>query len=643
MTFFSLTKNQIELKETLNSFLLQQLDCLPEKYHVEIHKLLVLNSEQKRRAFQRSLRKSLFHLSRELKDDNPLASAHYRTIRTHARNLRDLAYRFEVHRQAERALENLLRDLDTSNIEVRYDNIQTILTTLEKKKFLLSTSSLAVLVGKATKRCREVNDQLSGKCGRVMHVYCGCHIQDSHKKTSLTSREQTSNQFDLPSELVENSHLKYKAISVVTADRGHLTMSQSAGDWLAKRGAHIYVNEYLSSILDLGPAPSLSSRVLSNLAQIIRIVIDKGFRTPARFLFATFEPFVMKPLTQTIQYHQALNLEIAQPDALWQTILVSLHSTASSLTAYTTKTLDRPFMSRCASLPPYLAFSCDFDYQNASENFYRGAPQYENFRLLAWCQNDSLIKTLTATKKHAGSFRRFGTVELFKPDQIIEVGFTARKEMYREFQDEELAKLRQKWGVDADSTVIVILSGSTGVKNAFSRILADTYKNAAPAMKKIHVFSICGNNQREWRRQMRKVPRKLSRATFTPLGWTVAADLAELFAMAKQKDSAGCEGLLISPKAGGLTSSEAGVLDIQFLTKHPDLQTWGEWERVNAEQYCNYYGLGKTFKNPKDFVAKVLKMISEPRRTTHCPIERRSSEEKSVQVLQELFDESTLR
>lgn len=518
-------------------------------------------------------------------------------------------------------LNKLFSDLQAEADVLYKDTMQAFIELNKKQTTQVQT---AVYSGLLTNVFRKLNDSFADAQELPMHRYCGCHIQTEATDMSLrrlapTLRgnffRNTYDKFCINLEKIEEEPLtdeiRLKHPSAVLLSQsfggGHNVAQQAMTERFAKVGGHAYRVEADIEVLD---AYYRFKRWTGKTgAEWSQYLLQNNYFRTIRFL-----GWVAK--RQSPKSSPGL-----------------VHQFALSLLARGNMDIAIMLFSRHAKWAEEAAFhvgvgladvATDIDY--SVFGFSNNPPKNPFYRHLLMHWDDNEIENLS---------------KVLPKEYIVEGGFPVRDPFLRSYDDSELVEIRKKYGekynIDQDAKIVVLLGGAEGIKDRCAETLLEQYPSH-PRAQKIHLLVVCGKNHKKQQKLETRFNELESENLIqaTSLGWTEAEELAELYAIGT---------LLISSKAGGGTVSEAVVSNIPILASDitaPHIHH----ERKNLE-FIKKMGCGDSFsKADGDFVSKAAKMIeeSEDFRLSHPNQEfhPKDSSRTSMQVLQELIQASSL-
>jgi hypothetical protein len=149
------------------------------------------------------------------------------------------------------------------------------------------------------------------------------------------------------------------------------------------------------------------------------------------------------------------------------------------------------------------------------------------------------------------------------PEQLLDGGLPVAPEFLKRFSSKDIAALKEKYGVESDAQVVVIMGGGEGQRSDYLEWIAESYAARGAELPKVHVFMINGKNAAEKARHEAEMRRlgidslgeakiddaldvtnfKSGNFSFSNSGWTGSSFIAEMMAMTRAQTDHG-EGLL---------------------------------------------------------------------------------------------------
>lgn len=525
----------------------------------------------------------------------------------------------------------LPKDKDEDSWQALLDEADDIyLTTLLhytslKKISTVTEIQTTLLAGQLTTLFRELDDALSDYKGEMLHRYCGCHIESSHSNKKLREKAPT-----LQANLEKGNYEKFVTTQPINQKESNMPshpsavcLSQSFG------GGHNVVQE------------AISHRFAKHNGHTYKIEADERVLEPF-FQFKKWTGktgaewskfFLQGRYFRTIRLLGYLSSGDKRPASTEQLA----HKFALAMLSTGRQDLAMMFFTRQAKAAEEAA-----DYLGMGMTDFATDLDYEVFGFGKGSKNPFYRHVLMAKDEE---FEAQGVGRVLKAHQIVEGGFPVRYPFLKKYNEKELADIRstyrEKFQLEDDARVVVLLCGGEGVQSKSAEILARKYSQNGP---KIHLFVVCGNNQKYKEKlntffQDMVSKDKVRKDNFkgTALGWMTADELGELFAMATFEKN---NGLLISAKAGGGTVSEAIARGIPLLIS--DRTKMIKHEGMNLK-FIEKKKLGKTFSHAVELPKQVEEMLSsnvdsqvDPKEITYSNFD---SENKSMEIVANLIRE----
>ncbi len=215
----------------------------------------------------------------------------------------------------------------------------------------------------------------------------------------------------------------------------------------------------------------------------------------------------------------------------------------------------------------------------------------------------------------------------------------------------EIQQLKQKWGIDINKKVVIIANGLAGGSSSFPEILAKKYANTKPEDIPIHLVVLCGKDNHQFKRHLEQ---NILPKTHLPMTVELhSTQMEELMAMASNG------GVLIG-KAGTTTIFEVISRGTRILIDNvpPRFFTHGfkhfwvtclemvirkfgfkgqiNWEKDNTD-FTKKLGLADTFKDEKDFLSKLEKMLNNDGLPVKIDMELKNIETELPKHLREML------
>jgi len=533
-------------------------------------------------------------------------------IDTTAKQLEELV----VHAKGE--AHNLIRKLETEPSDKligKADHLyRHCMNTLHDLQQLPGTDiQRSVYAGRLTTIFRELDDAFSDDKGVTLHRYCGCHIKSKDEDHGLKLLAPGIRGKD-PKFLVD--HPQHESHGSMPAHTSAVLMSQSYGGGhnvvqhatsqrIAERGGHAYKIEADEEVFEA--YYNYRKRTGKSGAEWSQFFLQGNYFRTIRFLgWLSSGNDSKKTREGKINCFARSLLARGQQDLA---VMCFQRGTSPAEKA----------ASRLGTGLYEIATDLDyavFDFKKDAEN-----PHYKHGMM---ARDSEREKQVLSRALH--------------PHQLVENGFPVRDAFLKNYSVEELAQIRtqyqQKYNLEPDARVVLLLCGGEGVSNTMAETLAKKYPPNGP---KIHLFAVCGKNEKK-KNILEEQFAKLNQSNFraTALGWTNEKELGELFAMgALEKD----KGLLITAKAGGGTTSEAIARGIPILGCE---MTGIHHERLNLD-FVVERQLGKEFKNEGELPSKVVEMLGTPFTPIPSPDGEAYSDfhskEKSMQAIQNIVED----
>lgn len=489
----------------------------------------------------------------------------------------------------------------------------------ERESKSLSVSDEAVLLGRCTKFLREMDDVVSDRLGNRLHRYCCCHVkerevenpQEQLKSAWPMLQNQPIRWTDYPESLRFNSELKHKSCISYSwsLGGGHDVVQGAYGSRAASEGMHIYNVPADEEILKkLDPIHWLSGGRIW-FGDITNFLMRHNFWWILRFIHWFFGS--ESPFSRQLKIDEfLLSMERrGKPD-----LVISCFDRCLSALEKAANSAERPVLSVATDFDPdVVGISKPDDVHN---------PDF--LRTIMIPLEDELSAEL---KKHLSL------------EQIRFTGLPVRNAFLKDYSNEELNGLRNRYLIDSDAQVVVLVAGGEGVQNGYAKLLKEHYekkRNLADAnsLPKIHLFVVTGKNQRQ------KMSLDKTFASFehpqlkvNVLGWMQERPMGELVALAAQPvGSDGLRGALVSAKGGGGTLADAAAAGAPLVAcdRNPI-----DWEQRNIDYACRQ-GLGRRFTEKSEFLPTLLDQL----RSSYQPkidYRRIPSVDNSIELIKELL------
>ncbi len=485
----------------------------------------------------------------------------------------------------------------------------------------------AKYVGRMTAAFRAIDDKLSKIEGRALHYFCGCHLIDRNElakvgKDTLSLRNKDdrllieklshAKQISLGWPTLENAlkpllmaperenprfALQGRSTVIYTCNIGmaHNAVQQTFAQRAAREGMHAYNLDGPDEVFLPLDFASQTLRLSFTDAAVYGWLQQKNQWGILKVLAWVFSG---TPKAESVERRVTLaarTLLERAPD-----ITMSAYSRNSGALAEASHRLGLSMFNSAT----------DFDPELVDITAQSGAPRNRQF----------VHALFVDTVKSRNFLSDPETQQLvLKEDQIVVGGFPVRRSFIKTRSKEELQQLRERWHIDPEAQVVVIVSGGYGIANPYPEIVADYYqKTKRGILPNIHLFVVCGRNDKEKARLddlllgkkktdgRNSMPRKQQAIPITILGWTDEESLGGLLALAADKNEKGREGLVLSAKAGGGTIAECAASKARVLAS--DLCPF-EWERFNLEAFCLDGGLGAVFSKKEDMMPAFLSLL----------------------------------
>jgi UDP-N-acetylglucosamine:LPS N-acetylglucosamine transferase len=217
--------------------------------------------------------------------------------------------------------------------------------------------------------------------------------------------------------------------------------------------------------------------------------------------------------------------------------------------------------------------------------------------------------------------------------------------------EEDIRRLKQQWGIDINKKIVVISNGKAGAFSPYPELLAKKYANTQPKDIPIHLVVLCGKDNTEFKRHLEQNVRNKTNLPMTIELFT--PKMEELMSMASY-------GGVVIGKAGGTTIFESLTRGTRILVDNVRpyflfqgfrhfvitcvemcLRKFGfkrqlPWEKANME-FAKKHGLADVFKDEKDFLPKLERMLNNNNRPVHLNFELKNVETELPKHLRELL------
>jgi hypothetical protein len=242
------------------------------------------------------------------------------------------------------------------------------------------------------------------------------------------------------------------------------------------------------------------------------------------------------------------------------------------------------------------------------------------------------------------------------PSQLIFTGPPVKHEYTLTRTEADICLLKQKWGIDPNKQVVIISNGKAGGFSPYPEILAKQYARTPPEKVPIHLIVLCGKGNVAFKRYIEQNVQPHTNLPMTVELFTPYME--ELMSMASRG------GVLIG-KGGGGTIFESIARGTRILIDdvHPHflyqgikhfaitcieifLRTIGfkpqlPWEKANTE-FAKKHGLADVFKDEKDFLHKLEKMLSNNKLPVSLNMELKNIEIELPRHLSEMHVKARL-
>ena len=237
------------------------------------------------------------------------------------------------------------------------------------------------------------------------------------------------------------------------------------------------------------------------------------------------------------------------------------------------------------------------------------------------------------------------------PEQRIITGPPVKHEFTLPRNEQDIARLKQQWGIDVNKKVVVIQNGGAGGFSSLPELLAKKYANTNPSDIPIHLIVLCGKDNQAFKRHLEQ---NVAKKTNLPIRAELyTTKMEELMAMASYG------GVLIG-KAGTTTIFESIargcrlMIDnirpnffnqgfVHFFTTCVEmvLRKFGfkgqiYWEKDNT-RFTKKHGLAQAFKNDQEFLAKFEQVLNNDGRPVQHGIELKNVEKEIPKHLREMI------
>lgn len=215
----------------------------------------------------------------------------------------------------------------------------------------------------------------------------------------------------------------------------------------------------------------------------------------------------------------------------------------------------------------------------------------------------------------------------------------------------DIQRLKQQWGIDINKKVVIVTNGKAGGFSPYLEILAKKYANTRHEDIPIHLVVLCGKDNAQFKRHLEQ-----NVQSKTNLPMTV-----ELFSpkMEELMSMAAYGGVLVGKGGGGtifesLSRGTRVLVDnvrpyflsqgfkhfvitcLEMLLRKLGFKRQLPWEKANTD-FAKKHGLADTFKDEKEFLSKIERMLDNNGRPIQLNIELKNVETEIPRHLREMI------
>lgn len=236
-------------------------------------------------------------------------------------------------------------------------------------------------------------------------------------------------------------------------------------------------------------------------------------------------------------------------------------------------------------------------------------------------------------------------------EQRIITGPPVKHEFTVPRSPEDIASLKQQWGIDVNRKVVVIQNGGAGGYSSLPELLAKKYANMNPNDIPIHLVVLCGKENHAFKRHLDQVVAKQTNLPIKAELYTTKME--ELMAMASYG------GILVG-KAGTTTIFESiargnrllidnvrpsflfqgfvhfAVTCVEMVLRKFGFEGQIYWEKDNT-RFTKKHGLAEAFKDESEFLVKLEQMLNNDGRPVQHGIELKNVEKEIPKHLRDMI------
>jgi UDP-N-acetylglucosamine:LPS N-acetylglucosamine transferase len=498
-------------------------------------------------------------------------------------------------------------DAEITSLKLRADTVfQKAIEVLNKAPGSRQNAQHVKILETAVKAFRELDNAFSKFSGKPLHRYCCCHVLEENasknnpglkSEISFLEDDTPSHYIPYPQKINDSDPLNGKSALVYSwsLGGGHDVVQASIGKALSEQGSHVYniaIDNELKH-LDIISKITCQKYTISNF---INYLLRNNWSNTLNFIDKLFggpesEADRQKKINSMINILKSRgNPDVSLACLLRLEVAMAKASYSQNI----------PFVLVAPDLDVPLIGASDEDVEFLN--------QYEKYRHGTMVNDAHLNSRIQVS-----------------PEKVSITGIPVRPSFLVKRSNVEIDQLREKWGIQPNKRLVVVMSGGNGGAKTIPEIVHNNYPLEEKAPE-IALFVVCGNNPNLKTKLDTLFEGNQNRKA---LGWTSEEDLGELYSIIADERT---RGAVLSTKGGGGTVSEIVAAGVPALVNTNLLISW-EIENVNF-LIRNKLALG--FSNVNEITPKLAELLNWDK--FEAPLAKQNEGGKIVDVVKGLLN-----